>query len=135
MPHAHHGKAWKQIDTGILGRGGKQSHHALDLGLADDTRRELRVHQHDVGANRLELTDALANERTRRRERVIAQHRIGAELPQHEVGFLRDHAGLETGQHVAHFLAIDAMIDDADAIVRKALPEFGGEAAGIGCIW
>ena len=56
-------------------------------------------------------------------ELVIADDRIGAELLQHQVGMLGEHAGVEALEHVADFFATDAAIDHGDRMVGEMLLE------------
>ena len=63
--------------------------------------------------------------------RAVAQHRIGAELPQHQVGLGGDHGLVEAPEHVADDLAADAAIEHLDRVRGKAPLQFGLEPAGV----
>ena len=62
---------------------------------------------------------------------VIADDRIGAELPQHQVGLGGDHGGIETLEHVADFLAVGTAIEHGDRTVGEMLLELYGEPVRI----
>jgi len=51
--------------------------------------------------------------------RLVADHRIGTELPENEIGLGRDHRFVEALEHVRHFFAADAAVDDRDRRVWK----------------
>ena len=63
---------------------------------------------------------------------VIADERIGAELPQDEIGLVGDHRLVKALEHVGHFLAADAAIEHGNLMRREMPLEFGGQPARIG---
>jgi hypothetical protein len=67
-----------------------------------------------------------------RLQRVVAQHRIGADLPEHEVRPLRDDGGVEPRQHVGDFLAAHAAVQHRDFVSGKTLRELLRQPARIG---
>ena len=69
----------------------------LASGLAITRGAILRVDQRHVGARRLQPLDAAMQQRTMRSHRIAAQERVGADLPQHEVGLLGDDARSGSG--------------------------------------
>src|SRR5215831_4450483 len=91
VPTSHHIETWKSIDILTLGGAGDQFDHARGFWLHDYLWRELQINQDDIGTNRADLGDALADRRVVVVERFAANHRIGAELPKHEVRFSCDH--------------------------------------------
>ena len=91
-PVAHHREALEQIDVGLLGGDGRsdppcrrrrawRSPSARIADRSGSRRRRLPCSR----AMPSRSSDAV------RRERMIAQHRIGADLPEHEIGLLGDH--------------------------------------------
>ena len=90
-PALHHVEAAEQIDVFLLRGRGDQLDHVLGFRLRDHLRRELRIDQHDVGAGGADLVEAVADRGAVVGELVIADDRIGAELPQHQVGLGGDH--------------------------------------------
>ena len=67
----------------------------------------------------LMLLDALADRRAVLIEPLIAQHRIGAELPQHQIGLLGDDRARRSAQHVGDFFAVDAAVEHGDRATGK----------------
>src|SRR5262249_53317113 len=53
----------------------------------------------------------------------VAQHGVGADLPQNEVGTGRDHVAVEPRQHLGRVLAVDAAVEHLDGGVGEALLE------------
>ena len=66
-------------------------------------------------------------------ERAVAQHRIGADLPENQIGMRGDDGGVEAGQHLVGLLAVDAAIEHRDVAPREALRKLGRKAARIAC--
>src|SRR5580704_13901932 len=64
-----------------------------------------------------------------RRQRMIAQHRIGADLPEHELRMLGDDAAGEPRHHVFGLVAVDAAVEHGDVLQRETLLEVDGEPA------
>ena len=58
-------------------------------------------------------------------------HRIGAELPEHEIGLGGDHRAVEALEHVGDFFAVDAAIDHGDRAGREMLRELDLQPARI----
>ena len=131
IPVAHHREALEQIDVGFLGGQMNEVDHAVDVMLGDDLRRILRVDQHHVGAGLAQLHEAVMERRGRLRQRAVAQHRVAADLPEHQVRLRRKHIAIEARQHVARFLAVDAAVDHGDRQRRKQLLQLDGKAAWI----
>jgi hypothetical protein len=107
-PVAHHHEAVEQPDLGVTRGRRNDVDGAIDIGLGQDLRRILRIDQNHLGAARLQALDALADHFARRL--VIAQHRIAADLPQHEVRRLLDHVGIEARDHLLSLFAADALV-------------------------
>ena len=68
-----------------------------------------------------------------RLERMVAQHGIGADLPEHEIGMRRDDAGCEPRHHLRGLFAVDAAIEHGDVERREALFQLDAEPARIAC--
>jgi hypothetical protein len=64
---------------------------------------------------------------------MLAQHRIGAELPQYQIGLGSDDRSVEALEHVADDLAADAPIEHRDRMAGKALAQFGPEPGRVIC--
>ena len=62
---------------------------------------------------------------------MMAQHRVGAELPEHQVGLLGDDGAVEALKHVADLLAADAAVEHGDRLRGEGMPQFGFEPARI----
>ena len=87
---AHQLKTMKYTDVLRLRTGGNERHHVLAVGLGNDPRRVLRVDEHHIGPARLEPRETFMQLARMRRQRTVAQHRVRADLPEHEVGMLGD---------------------------------------------
>jgi hypothetical protein len=61
-----------------------------------------------------------------------AQHPVGADLPQHQIGLLGDHGSVEAREHVGDFLAAHAAVQNGDFMPGKMSDEFLCKAARIG---
>ena len=77
-------------------------------------RRILRIDQHEIGAGRLNARDAVFDELGGLGRIEIAQHRVGADLPDHQVRMHVDHRGLQPLHHFGRVLAALAAIDHGD---------------------
>ena len=66
-------------------------------------------------------------------ERMIAHDRIGANLPENEIGMGRDDRAIEPSNHLWRLFAVDAAIEHGDVIGREALLEFDREPTRIAC--
>ena len=66
-------------------------------------------------------------------ELVIADDRIRAELPQHQIGLGGHHGAIEALEHVGDFLAANAAVVHGDGMAGEALLELDGEPARIIC--
>jgi hypothetical protein len=64
---------------------------------------------------------------------MIAEHRVGADLPKHEIGTRSNDIVRETREHLFDFFPVYAAIEHGDVIPWKAFAELGGEPAGITC--
>ena len=130
MPHQR--EAMEQGDVLGLGRGRHQRHHPVNVGLGKHPRRVLRVDQDDVRADRLQADQPLVQSRSVRRHSFVAQHRIRAGLPQHQVGLLRDHGRVEAGEHVGGLLAVHAAVENREFLSGEVPGEFLRQPARIG---
>ena len=84
----------------------KQLHHPVRaLAALDHPRRILGIDQHDVAARRLDVRNAVLDELCGLGRIEIAQHRIGADLPDHEIRLLVDHGPLQPLHHFRRILA------------------------------
>jgi hypothetical protein len=63
-----------------------------------------------------------------------AQHRIGTNLPQHELRMRRQHIGCKPRHHIIGLFAVDAAVEHRDVAAGKSRPQLDGEPAGIGCV-
>ncbi len=72
-PTLHHVEAAEQVDILRLRGGGDQFDHVLGFRLGDHFRRELRIDQHDIGADGADLVEAVADRGAVIGELVIAQ--------------------------------------------------------------
>jgi hypothetical protein len=63
---------------------------------------------------------------------IALQHRVGAKLPEHQVGVLGGDGLVEVRQHVDGARAGNAAVEHHDGLGREALTEFIHEAAGVG---
>ena len=133
VPVAHDREAVEQIDIRLLGDERNLIFHALRLGLGQHPRRKLHIDQYNIGARRGKLRDAFVEHDGVRLERMVAQHGIGPDLPEHQIGMRRKHAGLEPLDHLRGFFAVDAAIEHGDIGTRETLFQFGGETARIAC--
>ena len=82
---------------GVMGDFRDQLLHLGIGGPLDDPGRILQVHQHDVGAALLQQSDAAPQQHLVDLDIVAAQHAIGADLPDHEIGMFGDHVALQPG--------------------------------------
>ena len=111
---------------------GDQRNHLVDVRFGDHSRRVLRIDQDDVRAGGLEASEALVQKRGVRRYCFVPQHRVRARLPQHQIGLLGDHRGVETREHIGSFLAVDAAVQHRDLVSREMTGEFLRQPARIG---
>ncbi len=58
-----------------------------------------------------------------RRDGIAAQERVGADLPQHEIGLLGDNALLEAGEHIGGGFAAHAAVDHPESMARETPPD------------
>ena len=132
VPPAHHGEAVEQADLFLLGDFRQQRHHVIGGRLRDHPRRELRIDENDVGADRLQPRNAFMQQRAAGIEWAVAQHRIGADLPEHQMRLLGNHPGLETGEHVDRLLAVDAAVEHGELLTGEMLAELDLKSARVG---
>ena len=90
VPALHHVEAGEQIDVLLLRGRRDQFDHALGFRLGDHLGRKLRIDQHHVGAGRADLFSPAWIMAPCVDARVAADHGIGAELPEYEIGLDRD---------------------------------------------
>jgi hypothetical protein len=115
-----------------LRTGGNKLHHALAIGLGNDPRRVLRVDKHHIGPARLQSPQAFMQLRHMRRQGTLAQHRVRAHLPEHQVGMLGEHRTVQSLEHVGDFLAVHTTVQQRELLSRKTPGELLREAIGIG---
>jgi hypothetical protein len=65
------------------------------------------------------LVDAFADRGAAIVHRVIADQRIGAQLPQQQVGLGGDHGAVEALEHVGDFLAVDTAVEHGDRMAGE----------------
>ena len=53
-----------------------------------------------------------------RQQRLVAQHGIGADLPEDQIGLLGDHGAVEPREHVGSLVAVDAAVQDRELVAR-----------------
>ena len=66
-------------------------------------------------------------------ERIVAQHRIGADLPEHQIRMRRKDVALKPRHHLRGLFAVDAAIEHRDVERRETLFQFDRKAARIAC--
>ena len=92
----------------------------------------MRIQEHDVGIHRSKPLQAVEDQRLLGIDTVVAQDRVGAELPDHEFRLCRRDVALHALDHFLHVLAADAAIQDADRYAGKTGLEFRFKPGGIG---
>src|SRR6516225_7348968 len=93
---------------------------------------ELRIYQHDVGAGRADLGDALDYRHVLTIEIVAADYRIGAKLPEDQVGLNCDHICIKALEHIVHFFAAHTAVKHSDRMARETLGQLDRKPARIG---
>jgi lysophospholipase L1-like esterase len=115
VPVAHHLKAREHADMAEMSDPAKQSDDpARALRVLGHARRILRIDQHHIAARGLDAHDAILDLICRDVGIEVAQHGIGADLPDHKVGVTVDHGTLQPLHHLRRILPADAGIDDGD---------------------
>src|SRR5215831_12739233 len=132
VPAPHHRKTGKQVNIRTLGGAGDQFDHARSFWFHDHLWRELRINQHDIGASRADLGDALANRQVLAIEIIIADYRIGAKLPDDQVGLSCDYICIKALEHIANVLAPHPAVKHGDRIARETLSQFDRKPTWIG---
>ena len=89
-------------------------HAAGVLGTLVDARRILGIDQHDIAAGGLDARDALFHLVLGLGGIEAAQHGIGADLPDHEIGVGVEHRGLQPLHHLGRVLAALAAVEHGD---------------------
>ena len=85
---SHDRETAKDVDL-VAARGrGDQLHHSLRFGSGDHFRSKLRIDQQHVRSGVLDLLDAFTDQFADLVDRQITQGRVGAELPDHQIGLL-----------------------------------------------
>jgi hypothetical protein len=93
----------------------------------------LRIDQDDVGAcGFAQLADAALQDRQVRLHRGAAQHRIGAKLPQNDVGLLGNDVALEARALVVIIVAVDAAVHDREVEAGKPVGKLEPEPVRVG---
>ncbi len=116
MPLPHHLESRENADMAQFGDLVQQLDHlagAFRLGV--HRRRILRIDQHQVSAGRLDLADAVLDDLGGIAGVEVAQHRIGTDLPDHQIGLRVDHLVLQPGHHLRRVLAALAAVEHGDA--------------------
>ena len=121
----------KETDILRLRGRGDERDHAAHIRLGEDSRRILRIEQHDVGAGRLQARQAFVQKRGVRRHCFVAQQRIRTNLPQHQIGFFGNDGGVEAREHARDFVAVDAAVQHRDGMSRKSAGQIVRQAARI----
>ena len=130
-PVAHQLETAEQVDILLLrGRGDKRN-HGLGVRLGNDLRRELRIDQHDIGADRMDLREPLTDQQAMVAKLMTADDRVCAELPEHQIGLGSDDGRIKPRQHVADFFAVHATIVHCERRFREMLLEFDRKPARI----
>ena len=113
-PASHQRAAGEQRGTG-LGRHLRKRlvEHRL-LGLRQQRRRLLVVHQDHVGSRGLQPAHTRGDHGAERRRVGVAQRAVGADLPDHKLRPHRQHIGVQPGQFLRGILSADAAIDHRD---------------------
>ena len=132
VPAPHHIEAGEKVDILMLGSAGDQLDHARGFRLHDHLWRKLRIDKDDISTGRADLGETLADRHIVVVEFIIADHRIGAKLPEDQVGLGSDHVRTEALEHVADFLTADATVEHNDRMARKTLRQFDREPTRIG---
>ena len=133
MPLAHHLEARENADVAKPGDLAEQLDHlARAFLMFGDFRRILRIDQHEVGARRLDARDAVLHQLRGLVRIEISQHRVGADLPDHEIGLHVDHFALQPFHHFGRVLAAATAIDDRDVGARILPVKLRCQAIGIG---
>src|SRR5262245_2131499 len=132
VPAPHHLKTGKQVNILTLGDASDQFDHARSFWFHDHLWRELRINQHDIGAGRADLGDALANRNVLAIETIVADYRIGAELPYDQVGLSCDHVCIKALEHIANVFAPHAAVKHGDRMARETLYQLDRKPARIG---
>ena len=110
-PMAHDGKAMDDRRVLAVRHGGERVEHLAIPRMCQHGRCVLQVHQHDVGAGRLEPADATPQHLDFRGDVAVAEHGVGAKLPNDEIGLLRQDVTVEARGHLLGHFAADAAID------------------------
>jgi hypothetical protein len=77
------------------------------------------------------LREAFANRCVFVSEVIVADHRIGAKLPQNQVGFGGDHVCIKAIEHIANFLAAYTAVKHSDRVTGKTLSQLNCKSARI----
>lgn len=131
MPAFHYIESRESIDIVKFGSAGDQCDHVRRIWFLDYLWRELRINQHYIGANLLDLSESFANRRVVASELIIADDCIGAKLPKHQVGVSSDHVCIKAFEHIANVLAAYTAIKHSDWMVGKTLCQLNGKSARI----
>ena len=129
---AHDLETAKQADSGALCHRRDQLLHLRISRPREHARGVLQVHQHDIAAALFELRDAPLDQLPVDAQIIAAQHRIGADLPDHQFGTLGDHVVIQPGQLFGDVFAAFAAIDHPDVETGEPVSERGLEPARIG---
>src|SRR5262245_8944443 len=132
VPAPHHRKTGKQVNIRTLRGAGDQFDHARSFWFHDHLWRELRINQHDIGASRADFGDALANRNVLAIELIVADYRIGAKLPQDQVGLSCVYVCIKALEHIANVFAPHAAVKHGEWMARETLRQFDRKPARIG---
>ena len=92
----------------------------------------MRIDQHQIGAGGLDAADAVLHHLGGLGGIETAQHRVGADLPDHQVRLHVDHRGLQPLHHFGRILAALAAIEHGDVGGRILAAQLRGQPVGIG---
>ena len=124
VPIAHDREAVEQVDVFLLGGHGDLIFHARAFPIWPSTLGTYCMSISTTSAPAsLSCSMPSRSNTLMRLQRMIAHHRIGADLPEHQIGMRGDHIGFETRQHLRGLFAVDAAIEHGDVARRKPLLE------------
>src|SRR5262245_2448075 len=132
VPVPHEREAVKHVDVLLLGRTRNELDHVCTFRPREHLRRELRIDQNDIGADRFYSPYPFVDQRVGFRVFVASEDGVGAELPEHQVRTLGSDALVEAGEHVDDPFATDAAVEDDDRLGWEPPRKFGHEPARIG---
>ncbi len=124
IPFLHDLKSAKQSDLSASRNFRNQTLHLVRGRAREHPRSVLEVHQDYIDPALFHCGYAAAYELFIRREIVTPEHRISADLPDHQIRVLGNHVPAETGQFLRNVLTAYTVIDDPDLDAGKLLSQF-----------